>query len=115
MTELFQPIFGTMEFSGFYRQLVDALVKAHGVDIYPGRFASCRKHLKRNCITAQGTNISIYDYVSRSTGTVSHQDRPFEGALVNIERRYRETTSDYFKEKMARYMVVRDVSCVSWP
>ena len=27
-----QPIFGTMEFSGFYRQLVDALIRDHGVD-----------------------------------------------------------------------------------
>ena len=35
-------------------------------------------------------------------------DRPFEGALNNIERRYMESTSDYFKEKMAQYMVIKE-------
>ena len=50
----------------------------------------------------------MYDYVSRTTGTVSHQDRPFEGAMNNIERRYRESTSDYFKDKMSKYMVTRE-------
>lgn len=102
-----QPIFGTMEFSGFYRQLVDALIKAHGVDS-SRPLCELPETFKKELYYGTGNKHLVYDYVSRSTGTVSHQDRPFEGALVNIERRYRETTSDYFKEKMARYMVVRE-------
>ena len=49
----------------------------------------------------------VYDYVSRTSGTVSHQDRPFEGAMNNIERRYRESTSQYFKDKMEKYMTIK--------
>ena len=32
------------------------------------------------------------------------QDRPFEGVINNIERRYRETSSEYFKNKMEEYI-----------
>ena len=46
--------------------------------------------------------------MSANTGTKSLQDRPFEGAINNIERRYRETTSEYFKERMEQYMVIRE-------
>ena len=38
---------------------------------------------------------------------MSHQDRPFEGAMNNIERRYRESTSQYFKDKMEKYMTIK--------
>jgi excinuclease ABC subunit A len=31
-------------------------------------------------------------------------DHPFEGVLNNLERRYRETNSDYIKTKMEQYM-----------
>lgn len=49
-----------------------------------------------------------YTYTSRSTGSVSHRDHPFEGMINNVERRYRETHSDFMKERMQKYMVVRD-------
>ena len=29
---------------------------------------------------------------------------PFEGVIVNLERRYRETNSDYSREKIEEYM-----------
>ena len=45
-----------------------------------------------------------YYYVSNNTGAKSFQDRPFEGVINNIERRYRETSSEYFKNKMEEYM-----------
>lgn len=102
-----QPIFGTMEFSGYYRQIVDALIAEHGVDPdvplkdLPERF---RKEL----YYGTGDRNLKFNYVSRSTGAKSEYNRPFEGALNNIERRYRESTSDYFKEKMNQYMVTRE-------
>ena len=102
-----QPIFGTMEFSGFYRQMVGALMEDHGIDAslplkdQPEKF-------RQELYYGTGDRHLKYYYVSRNTGTKSLQDRPFEGALNNIERRYRETTSDYFKERMEQYMVIRE-------
>lgn len=102
-----QPIFGTMEFSGFYRQLVEALIRDHGVDAAKP-LCELPEKFRQELYYGTGDRHLVYDYVSRSTGSVSHQDRPFEGAINNIERRYRETSSEYFKDKMSKYMVIRE-------
>ena len=101
-----QPIFGTMEFSGFYRQLVDALIRDHGVDSSLP-LKGLPKKFRQELYYGTGDRHLVYDYVSRTSGTVSHQDRPFEGAMNNIERRYRESTSQYFKDKMEKYMTIK--------
>ncbi|MGL4819935.1 MAG: excinuclease ABC subunit UvrA [Bacilli bacterium] len=41
-------------------------------------------------------------------GQRREQVKPFEGVLVNIERRYRETGSDYVREQMEQYMRTQD-------
>ena len=99
------PIYGTMEFSGFYRQMVDALIKLRKVDSRKP-LRDLPESFKRELYYGMGKEHLVYDYVSRTTGAVTHMDRPYEGAINNIERRYRESTSDYFKEKMEKYMVV---------
>ena len=101
-----QPIFGTMEFSGFYRQMVDALIRDHGVDSSLP-LKDLPKKFRQELYYGTGDRHLVYDYVSRTSGTVSHQDRPFEGAMNNIERRYRESTSQYFKDKMEKYMTIK--------
>ena len=96
-----------MEFSGYYRQVVDALVAEHGVD--PDTpLKDLPESFRKELYYGTGDKNLKFTYVSRSTGSRSVQDRPFEGALNNIERRYRESTSDYFKEKMTQYMVTRE-------
>ena len=102
-----QPIFGTMEFSGYYRQIVDALIAEHGVD--PDvPLKDLPESFRKELYYGTGDRNLKFTYVSRSSGSRSLMDRPFEGALNNIERRYRESTSDYFKEKMAQYMVIKE-------
>lgn len=98
-------VFGSMEFSGFYRQMVNALAEDHGVDI--------RKPLKelpeafrKELMYGTGDRHLQYYYVSNNTGNKSLIDRPFEGVVNNIERRYRETSSEYFKNKMTEYMTI---------
>ena len=98
-------VFGSMEFSGFYRQMVNALAEDHGVDI--------RKPLKelpeafrKELMYGTGDRHLQYYYVSNNTGNKTLIDRPFEGVVNNIERRYRETSSEYFKNKMTEYMTI---------
>ena len=83
-------VYASMEFSGFYRQEVEALAEMYGVDIdlplekLPAKFMKAllygtgNKHLK-------------YTYISRRSGRRSQMDHPFEGVINNLERRYRET------------------------
>lgn len=98
-------IFGSMEFSGFYRQQVNALVADHGLDIDTPLKDMPKKFIDE-LLYGTGERHLQYYYVSANTGSKSLQDRPFEGVINNIERRYRETSSEYFKNKMQEYMTV---------
>ncbi|MBR3785145.1 MAG: excinuclease ABC subunit UvrA [Firmicutes bacterium] len=100
-------IFASMEFSGFYRQVIDALAREHGVDINTP-FKDLPEKFRQEVLYGTGERHLKYTYTSRSTGTVSHRDHPFEGMINNVERRYRETSSDFMKEKMQKYMVTRE-------
>lgn len=96
-------VYASMEFSRFYRQEVEALAEMYGVDIdlplekLPAKFMKAllygtgNKHLK-------------YTYISRRSGRRSQMDHPFEGVINNLERRYRETASDFMQERIQQYM-----------
>ena len=43
-------------------------------------------------------------YFENDFGVAREQHIQFEGVLANIERRFRETTSDYVREQMEKYM-----------
>ena len=98
-----QPIFGTMEYAGWYRQMITALMAYHHVDPRVP-LKTLPEDFRRELYYGTGDRKLQWTYVSRNTGAKSIQDRPFEGAINNIERRVRETTSDYFRAKMEDYM-----------
>lgn len=100
-------IFASMEFSGFYRQMIDALARDHGVDLNTP-YNELPEKFKKELLYGTGTRHLKYTYVSRNNGTRSERDHPFEGVINNVERRYRETNSDFMKERMAKYMAVRN-------
>lgn len=100
-------IFASMEFSGFYRQMIDALAREHEVDLsLPYR--DLPQTFRQELLYGTGMRRLKYEYVSRNNGSVSRRDHPFEGVINNVERRYRETSSDFMKEKMQQYMTVRE-------
>ena len=98
-------IFASMEFSGFYRQMIDALAKDHGVDINMP-YRDLPEEFKRELLYGTGNRKLEYSYVSRNNGSKSYRNHPFEGIMNNLERRYQETNSEYIKEKMQAYMSV---------
>lgn len=98
-------IFASMEFSGFYRQMIDALAKDHGVDINMP-YRDLPEEFKRELLYGTGNRKLEYYYVSRNNGSKSYRNHPFEGIMNNLERRYQETNSEYIKEKMQAYMSV---------
>lgn len=98
-------IFASMEFSGFYRQMIEALAKDHGVDL-DTPYKKLPKKFKDELLYGTGSRHLKYYYRSRNNGSESYRDHPFEGVLRNLERRYRETNSDFIKERMRKYMSV---------
>ena len=96
-------IFASMEFSGFYRQMIDALAKDHKVDVNTP-WNQLPEKFKHEVLYGTGSRHLKYTYKSRNTGRTSQMDHPFEGVITNMERRYRESTSEYIKDKMDNYM-----------
>jgi excinuclease ABC subunit A len=97
-------VFAHMEFVGYYRQIINALAVEHGVDIERTAWSDLPDKLKHEILYGTGERHLQYTYKSRSTGRVTKMDHAFEGVLTNLERRYRESTSDYIKEKIEQYM-----------
>jgi len=96
-------VFATMEFGGWYRQMIDALAAEQKVDLSLP-WNALPENFRHEVLFGTGGRHLRYTYKSRSTGRISEMNHPFEGALTNLERRYRETSSDYMKEKMEQYM-----------
>ena len=46
----------------------------------------------------------IYFHYENDFGQVRENYIEFEGVLSNIERRYQDTSSDYIREQMEKYM-----------
>ncbi len=99
-------VFASMEItSGFYRQLIDALAKDHGVDIdLP--YCELPEKFQKELLYGTGNRKIEYYYESRNNGSKSYRNHSFEGVINNLERRYQETNSEYIKEKMQEYMSV---------
>ncbi len=97
-----KKIFASMEFTGYYRNIIKVLAKEHGADLsvpfrdLPGEFVE-------EILYGTGDRHVKYDYVSRRSGKTTHFDHGFEGLITNLERRYRETGSEYFKERYGKY------------
>jgi excinuclease ABC subunit A len=93
-----------MEFVGYYRQIINALASEHGVDIEGIAWNDLPAKFRREILYGTDGRHLQYTYKSRATGRVTKMDHAFEGVLTNLERRYRESTSDYMKEKIEQYM-----------
>ena len=97
-------IFASMEYASYYRQVLEALADMHHVSL-DMPFRQLPAEFVKELLYGTGSKHLVYDYTSRTTGKVSHRDHPFEGVINNLERRYRETGSDYMKSKLEKYMV----------
>ena len=103
-------IFASMEYKGFYRQEVEALAREHGADLELP-YKDLPKKFTKELLWGTGNRNLKYEYVSRYNGRRTQFDHPFEGLLNNMERRYRETSSEFMKERMGAYM--RTTPCTS--
>ena len=96
-------IFASMEVAGYYRQTIDALAKEHNTNLNVP-YKDLPQSFVKELLYGTGDRTIKFLYKSRTRGTESMLNHPFEGVIKNLERRYRETTSDYIKDKMQKYM-----------
>ncbi|WP_342536194.1 excinuclease ABC subunit UvrA [Sporosarcina sp. FSL K6-3508] len=91
--------------SQYYPELLKTVAKHHGIamDVPVGELADedLEKLLK-------GSNKEkIHFRYTNEFGSTRDSNIYFEGVLRNVERRYHETSSDYIREQMGKYMTER--------
>lgn len=96
-------VFSSMEFGTYQRQIIGALAKEHGVNLSTP-YKDLPEKFKKELLYGTGGRKLQFLYESRTTGSKSQLNYSFEGVIPNLERRYRESNSDYIKEKMEQYM-----------
>ncbi|WP_258921822.1 excinuclease ABC subunit UvrA [Heyndrickxia coagulans] len=88
--------------SQYYPQLLKAVCEHFGIDM-DTPVKDLPKHQMEIILYGSG-NERIYFHYENDFGQVRDNMIQFEGVLNNIERRYRETSSDFTREQMEKYM-----------
>ncbi len=101
-------VFSSIIEGGFYHQTLTALAEYHGTDLKTP-YKDLPEKFKKELMYGTGERPLEFVYNSVRTGISSMRDKPFEGIVPNLERRYKEADSDMVKERMEKYM--RIVSC----
>ena len=88
----------------WYGRVVEGIAKRRGfrVDVPLGRLAP--EHVEYLLHTPRGERVRI-SY--RHEGHTNYYDATFEGLIPNLERRYRETDSEWVKSELEKFMVAR--------
>ncbi|RZI50645.1 excinuclease ABC subunit UvrA [Aeribacillus pallidus] len=88
--------------SQYYPQLLQAVCNHYGIDMdIPVK--DIPKHLLDKILFGSGGE-KIYFRYENDFGQIREGYVEFEGVVRNIERRYKETTSDFIREQMEKYM-----------
>lgn len=86
----------------YYQQMVEAVVRAYGqkTDVPIRTFPPDLIHA---LLYGTGKKDVSFQFESKYGGTRNYK-APYEGVIVNLERRYADTQSEYMREKIEEYM-----------
>ncbi|MBM7704496.1 excinuclease ABC subunit UvrA [Metabacillus iocasae] len=88
--------------SQYYPQLLQAVCHHYGIDM-DSPLRDLPTHLMDKVLYGSKGDLIYFRY-ENDFGQVRENHIEFEGVIPNIERRYRETSSDYIREQMEKYM-----------
>ncbi|MEG7379376.1 excinuclease ABC subunit UvrA [Bacillus subtilis] len=88
--------------SQYYPQLLEAVCTHYGIDMDVPVKDLPKQQLDK-VLYGSGDDLIYFRY-ENDFGQIREGDIQFEGVLRNIERRYKETSSDYIREQMEQYM-----------
>lgn len=88
--------------SQYYPQLLKTVCKHYGIKMNVPVKDLPKDQLDK-ILYGSGTDLIRFRY-KNDFGQVRESNIRFEGVLRNVERRYRETSSDYIREQMEKYM-----------
>ena len=88
--------------SQYYPQLLQAICKHYKIDMDVPVSELPEEHI--NVIMRGSGNDKIRFRYENDYGQIRDNHIHFEGVLSNVDRRYRETSSDYIRDQMEKYM-----------
>ncbi|WP_273832146.1 excinuclease ABC subunit UvrA [Guptibacillus sedimenti] len=88
--------------SNYYPQLLESVCNHFGIDMDTPVNKIPRAQLDKVLYGSDAEK--VYFRYENDFGQVRENNVPFEGVIPNVERRYRETSSDYIREQMEAYM-----------
>jgi excinuclease ABC subunit A len=91
--------------SNYYEQITEAIAERYGVDLEAPWSELSQDNRDLFLYGTNGEPVHV-TYRNRYGRRRSYQTR-FEGIIPNLERRYRETDSEFSREKIEEYMSVR--------
>ncbi len=84
----------------FYFQLLSSLAAHYGFDLETP-FSALPENIRQIVLYGSGSEAIAFDYLNER-GHPFRREHPFEGIVVNLERRYRETDSQAVREELSR-------------
>ena len=90
--------------SSYFQQTLEALVRHYQFDLYTP-FEQLPQRVQEVLLTGSGSE-SIRFHLEKE-GRRHFFERPFEGVIPNLDRRYRETDSALIREELERFMNVQ--------
>lgn len=88
--------------SQYYPQMLQAVCNHYGIDM-DVPVSEIPDHLLDKILYGSGKD-EVYFRYENDFGQVRESYIRFEGVIPNVERRYKETSSDYIREQMEKYM-----------
>lgn len=88
--------------SKYYPSLLEQFCESEGIDL-DTPFKQLPKHQQQQLLYGNGDK-QFHFYFENDFGGVRDVDVEFEGVMNNVDRRYRETNSDFTREVMRKYM-----------
>ena len=90
--------------SVYFQQTLESLIKHYHFDLY-SPFKDLPPRVRE--VLLQGSGKEIIRFYYEREGRRHFFERPFEGVIPNLDRRYRETDSTLIREELERFMNVR--------
>ncbi|MBT8143028.1 MAG: excinuclease ABC subunit UvrA [Gammaproteobacteria bacterium] len=91
--------------NSYYFQLIKSLAKHYKFD-FETPFNKLTKKLQKILLYGSGTTAIKFEYLS-TNGRGFNRTHPFEGIIPNLQRRYRETTSNAVRDELSKYLSSR--------
>ena len=89
--------------SVYFQQMLDSICRHYDIDIYTP-FKGLPKKVQKAFLYGSEGEIKFY---FEKNDRRHFYDRPFEGIIPNLERRYHETDSYHSRDELERYMSIR--------